>query len=90
MYKIVLDKPVDRFLKKHKWENIINQFRESVKKLSNNPYEKTLDITLLRWTWEKYRLRIWKYRFIYEISEDKILIIFSDAWKRWDIYKKYS
>jgi mRNA-degrading endonuclease RelE of RelBE toxin-antitoxin system len=32
-------------------------------------------------------LRIWKYRFLYEIIEDKILIYFYDADSRWDVYK---
>jgi len=41
----------------------------------------------MKWYTESYRLRIWKYRFIYEIIEDKLIITFTDWDNRWDIYK---
>ncbi len=51
------------------------------------PYENNLDIKILIWLPNTYILRIWKYRFLYEIIEDKIIINFFDAGSRWDIYK---
>ena len=88
MYKIILEKSVQKFLIKHKWEELINKFTNSLRILSLDPYENNLDIKVLMWLPNSYRLRIWDYRFIYEINDEKITIIFIYAWNRWDIYKK--
>lgn len=88
MYKILLNKVVDKFLKKHKNDKIIDLFEKALNELSKNPLHNNLDITKLQW-YDFYRLKIWDYRFIYEILEEEIIIIFIDAWNRWDIYKKY-
>jgi mRNA interferase RelE/StbE len=90
MYKIILEKSVQKFLEKHKWEDLIKSFSYSLEILSLEPYENNLDIKILIWLPNSYRLRIWKYRFIYEIIEEKIIINFYDALTRWDIYKKYN
>lgn len=87
MYKIILEKQVIKFLEKHKWENIIDDFESSLVFLSNDPYENNLDIKILIWLPNSYRLRIWKYRFLYEIIENTISISFFKAGNRWDIYK---
>jgi mRNA interferase RelE/StbE len=87
MYKIRLQKKVLKFLDKHKWEKIIEFFTISLKILQNNPYNNKLDIKSLIWTKNKFRLRIWKYRFIYEIIEDQLIITFTDWDNRGDIYK---
>ena len=34
-----------------------------------------------------YRLRLWKYRILFEKSEDKLIILVIDVGSRWDIYK---
>lgn len=88
MYKIFFEKIVLKFLEKHKWEKIISQLEKSMEKLKLNPLDKELDIKILKWFEWKYRLRIWDYRFVYEINESEIIIIFIHAWSRWDIYKK--
>lgn len=87
MYKINLEKNVMKFLEKYKWEKIIHLFTEKLKIISNNPYENNLDIKAFKWTENTYRLRIWKYRFVYEIIENEITIIFFDADSRGWIYK---
>lgn len=46
-----------------------------------------MDVKKLKWTENKYRLRIWKNRFLYEIFEDRIVIYFYDAGSRGWIYK---
>jgi len=88
MYKIILEKPVEKFLEKHKGEIIINQFEKSLVFLSDDPYENNLDIKIVTWLPNSYRLRIWKYRFLYEIIEDTISISFFKAGSRWEVYKK--
>ncbi len=87
MYNIKLQKKVLKFLEKHKWEKIIEIFTTYLKILQNNPYNNRLDIQLLKWNKKQYRLRIWKYRFIYEIIDNELVIIFIDSDSRWDIYK---
>lgn len=44
MYKIIIEKPVKKFLIKHKWEIIINQFYDAIKKIRFNPKDSTLDV----------------------------------------------
>ena len=87
MYNIFFKKEVIKFLKKHKWENIISDFEKSLIILAKNPYKSELDIKPLKGLENNYRLRIWKYRFLYVIKENEISIYFFNAWKRWDIYK---
>jgi mRNA interferase RelE/StbE len=87
MYKIRLQKKVLKFLEKHKWEKIIETFSIYLKILQNDPFNNRLDIQLLKWNKKQFRLRIWKYRFIYEIIENKLIITFTDWDSRWDVYK---
>ena len=88
MYQIFLEKKVQKFLLKQKWQPIISQFERVLRELAFDPYENTLDIKIIVWLPHCYRLRIWKYRFLYEIIDDKVIINFFDADSRWDIYKK--
>ncbi len=87
MYKVFFKKKVHNFFKKHKWEKIIYELEKAVNILKINPYKNILDIKKMKWYTESYRLRIWKYRFIYEIIEDKLIITFTYWDNRWDIYK---
>lgn len=86
MYKYIFRKDVEKFLQ---WQNkkFVKIVYEKVGILASNPYENNLDIKSYKWRKNSFRLRIWKYRFLYEIIEDEILIYFFDADSRWDIYK---
>ena len=86
MYNVVFEKKVYKFFEKHKWERIIFDLEKAVNILKINPYKNNLDIKKIKWS-NSYRLRIWKYRFIYEIIENKLIITFIDWDSRWDIYK---
>ena len=87
MYEVILEKQVLKFLKKHKWEPIIEQFEKSLISLTKNPFEVDLDIKPLKWLNNNYRLRIWNYRFLYFLKKEKLCIYFYKWWNRWDIYK---
>ena len=87
MYKILLEKSVQKFLEKQKWQDIIYKFEKAITILSIDPYENNLDIKVLKWLPFCYRLRIWDYRFLYEIIDDELVISFFESWSRWDIYK---
>lgn len=88
MYRVIFEKSVLKFFQKHKSEKIITQLKKSIEKLQQNPLDETLDVKSLKWFDWKYRLRIWDYRFIYEVDNEEIIIIFIYAWNRWDVYKK--
>jgi len=88
MYKIIYEKKAKKFFLKHKWDNIIDRFEQIVPTLMKNPCDNTLDIKVLKWYPEHhYRLRIWKYRFLYEVIDDIIIIRFFDAGSRGEVYE---
>lgn len=86
MYSIVLEKQVQKFLIKQKWQPIISQFKNALMKLQLDPYDNALDIKVVVWLPHTYRLRIGKYRFLYEIIDEKIVIVFFKAGSRGDVY----
>jgi mRNA interferase RelE/StbE len=83
-YRIILEKPVIKFLQSH--NDIAERFFVKAKLIENNPFDSTLDIKKLKWSNTKYRLRIGKYRFLFRIEQDTVVIYFYDADSRWDIY----
>lgn len=84
-YKIIIEKPVVKFLESHK--EIVDRFFDKVDILSKNPKSNELDIKKLQWSSDKFRIRIGKYRFLFRKEKNDIIIYFYDADSRWDIYK---
>lgn len=84
-YNLKLSKKVEKFLFKNIF--VAKNFYRQVNVLINSPFDNSLDIKKIQWSEKNYRLRIWKYRFLYEIIDNEILIYFYDAGSRWDIYK---
>ena len=60
---------------------------ESFEIIAQNPYQNALDIVKLKGEENKYRLRLGKYRFLYEIIEEQILVYAYKANSRGDVYK---
>ncbi|MBD5166633.1 MAG: type II toxin-antitoxin system RelE/ParE family toxin [Helicobacter sp.] len=85
MYKIQTSKIVDNFLAKH--SDIRQRVLDKLEILAQNPYKNTLDIQKLQGRDNRYRLRVGKYRILYEIIENQILIYAYDADSRGGIYK---
>ena len=83
-YKIVVEKSVVKFLRKH--PELLEKFKHCSVLLSKDPLTHYCDVKKLTWMTEIYRLRIWKRRFLYKVSSECITIFFFDAWSRWDIY----
>jgi len=86
MYEIELRKQVLRFIDKRtpkEKTRITNIFL----KLKADPYRSDLDIKKLQGRPNVYRLRIGKYRFLYKIIENRLLIFMQKADTRGDIYK---
>ena len=84
-YTIKTHKSVNKFLKKH--TDILFKFIEEFEKISKNPFKNNCDIKLLKGSSSKFRLRIGKYRFLYEIIENEIVIYIYKSNSRGNIYK---
>ncbi|EGS1449246.1 type II toxin-antitoxin system RelE/ParE family toxin [Campylobacter upsaliensis] len=84
-YNIEYHKDFIKFLKKH--QDIQAKVFASFETIAQNPYEAKLDIKKLQGRANHYRLRISKYRFLYEVLENEILIYAYKADSRGDIYK---
>ena len=86
MYHFKFSKKVQKFLEKRDKKFLI-LFQEKIEELVESPFENFLDIKKLVNTDSHYRLRISKYRFLYEINSDEILIYMYEAGSRGSIYK---
>ena len=84
MYKAKYSKQVKKFLVKCD-KHIFAQFEKRLELLLQNPKHEQLDIKKLK-NQPCYRLRIGKYRFLYEITQEELLIYFVKADSRGDIY----
>ncbi len=83
MYEIVLLKDVKKYLAKN--ETVAKSLFRLLPLLQVNPYDSKLDIKKLKGYSNKYRIRLGKYRLLYEVVDNKV-IIFSMG-SRWDVYK---
>lgn len=84
-YRLEYHKDFIKFLAKH--SDIKDKALSAFEQLAQNPYENSLDIAKLKGEINKYRLRLGKYRFLYEIFEAQILIYAYKADSRGDVYK---
>ena len=84
-YEIKYSKSLKKFLLKHR--DIGVRVVEKLEKLSQNPKDESLDIKPLKAKDGHFRLRVGKYRILYEIVEQEILIYAYDADSKGDIYK---
>jgi len=84
MYSIIYSKRAVKSLYKHDriLKSAIEKWIYDFLKLGKNN-----NVKRLRWYENRYRLRIWKYRVLFEKYEDKLIILVIDIWSRWDIYK---
>ncbi len=85
MYKIVIEKKAFKFFQKLSPKEY-KSVRRSLDLLAENPKRKDLDIKKLKGR-DGYRLRIGKWRILYDINQKQITIYVLDAGARGDIYK---
>lgn len=65
------------------------KIKEKLELLQINPYQNPLlDIKMMQGMDGIYRLRVGKYRILYEINDAKLLVYLMDAGSRGDVYKK--
>ncbi len=85
-FEIRLSKQVQKFFEKQD-AKLCQRVIVIFEKLSQNPKDTTLDIKPLKGEEGQYRLRVGKFRFLYEIFENEILIYIYKADSRGDVYK---
>lgn len=84
LYKLLLHKSVEKFLRSH--PEVARRFKQATQLLRQDPYNQNLDIKKLRGTNNRFRLRIGKYRFLFTLYEEEILVYFYRASSRGDVY----
>ncbi len=86
-YRLEVSKDVAKFIQKS-----TPKFRERIfdafDTLCLNPYTDSLDVKPMSNKKGHYRLRLGKYRFLFTIIEEEILLYVYKADSRGDIYKK--
>jgi mRNA interferase RelE/StbE len=87
MFRALLHKKIEKFLDS-KDDKFVLLFRDKVRILKKNPFERNtnVDVVPLKGKKNHYRLRVGKYRFLYEVKKHEILIYFYKVDKRGDIY----
>ncbi|MEA2050466.1 MAG: type II toxin-antitoxin system RelE/ParE family toxin [Campylobacterota bacterium] len=86
MYDIDYHKKVIKFLAKQDIE-FIKKILNTFDKIAINPYNNEFDIKPYKSKISnQYRLRVGKYRFIYQVKDDILFIFISDAGSRGSIY----
>lgn len=87
MFEIRFSKVAGKYLKK--LDRITKErIKKSLLELAENPYEvKNLDIKKLAGYEDSYRLRVGKYRALYKIINNEVVVFVFDLDSRGDIYK---
>jgi len=88
MYEIEFSKNFTKQLDKLSGQ-IVKRFYEDLKYIIKNPLpsNKIVDIKKLQGVENQYRLRVGKYRFLFTIVNEKVIVYFYDLGSRGDIYK---
>lgn len=86
IFEIHFSKSAGKYIKK-----LDKPTKERIKRalllLAENPYDTNLDIRRLAGYDDSFRLRIGKYRVLYKIMDNEIVIFVFDVDSRGDIYK---
>ena len=86
MYELEISKQVAKFIDKRTRKEKA-RIAQALSRLQENPFRGDLDIQKLKGYPNDYRLRIGKYRFLYTIIENRLLVYMYKADTRGDVYK---
>lgn len=64
-----------------------NRILDHINILSDNPYNKELDIKKMQGTVNQFRLRVGTYRIVYSVFDSELIIIIIRVASRGDAYK---
>lgn len=84
-YSIVINPKTKKVLSKIE-KNYAFKIRDKIRSLTENP--RPSDVVKLTGFSNVYRLRVGNYRIIYEIHDDRLLILVVNVGHRRDIYKR--
>lgn len=88
MYKIIIHKNVTKFLQSCSLPKK-RLLKKKISFLAENPFSHAeLDIKKLKGVKNSYRLKVGKIRIIYQVLENKLLVLIITGGYRGDIYKK--
>ena len=85
MYKILFTKRAYKSIRKVP-KNVATRIREKLDRIANDPYAKFANLKKLQ-NRPGYRLRVGDWRVIYEIKDEKLIILVLDIGSRGEIYK---
>ena len=85
MFKLKFSKQAKKFIEKQD-KKTKQRFKEIFEKLAANPYGEDIDTKKMSNS-DFFRLRIGKYRFLYFIDKNELVIIIEKGDSRGDIYK---
>jgi len=87
MYQLIFSKKTQKFIEKQD-KPTKQRFKNIFIKLSNNPYPNNQELDIKKMTnMSSFRLRVGKYRFIYQVQEEVLIIIVEKGDSRGDVYK---
>jgi len=85
MYRIVFTKQADRTLRKMS-RNTARLIREKLDQLAQDPYARNPNLTRLQGR-PGYRLRVGDWRVIYELEDDRLVILVLKIAPRGEVYR---
>ena len=80
MYRVVFHKTVRKFFDRH--PVVRKQFFGILPLLKKNPWSRSLNVKKMYGTDNHYRLRIGKWRFLFFVQKEQVLVYFYDAGSR--------
>ncbi len=87
-FEVRFSKQIYKFLERSN-RDLVKKFKEIAGHLRENPfYTSKADIKKLKGKKNHFRLRIGKYRFLYEVDKMNKIVLFYDVDSRGDIYKQ--
>ena len=85
MYKIVFSKQVYKSLRRIP-RDVVDRIRKRLDQIAEDPYAQYANVTKLQ-NRAGYRLRVGDWRVIYDVQEDKLVILVLKVGSRGDIYR---
>ncbi|MCF7830399.1 type II toxin-antitoxin system RelE/ParE family toxin [Candidatus Gracilibacteria bacterium] len=86
MYDLKIHRSVFKFLERRE-KNFLKKFKELLQLIRKDPFKNPCDVTPLVNRKGHFRLRIGKYRFLYEVNKKEVFIYLYKADSRGGVYK---